>query len=69
MNSKGFEMAISTLILIAIGVVLLVALIYTVTVGFDRFNSSTRPFTETSQSIAVRGACDLACKADDKIAY
>jgi hypothetical protein len=69
MNKKALEMAISTLILIALGIVLLILIYFAITGGFKKFKSSTDPFLDTSEATAVRDACSLACTNKVKIAY
>ena len=69
MNKKGFELAISTLILIVIGVIVLVAIAYALTDGFKKFGKSTEPFTDTSQATAVKHACSIACDSSDKLTF
>ena len=68
-NKKGIELAISTLILIVLGVLILIGLVYAVTRGFDIFQSSTEPFVSTTEVSAVREACSLACVQEDKITF
>lgn len=69
MNKKGIELAISTLILIIIGIAVLVGLSYALTGGFKSFKGSTDPLLSASQSSSVKEACKLACTAEDKITF
>jgi|SRR3989344_2857554 len=69
MNSKAMEMAISTLILIVIGILVLIGLAYALTGGFKSFTSSSKPFIDTSQSSSVKQACSIACENNDKLTY
>ena len=69
LNRKAFELAISTLILIILGIFVLIGIIYAVTNGFETFKSSTDPFLDTTQSSAVKQACSLACQSQDKLTY
>lgn len=69
MNKKAFEMAISTLVIIVLGVVLLIGLILAITKGFDFFNTSSKPFLDTTQASSIKQACILACSNEDKITY
>ena len=68
-NSKGMEMAISTLILIIIGVLVLIGIAYALMGGFKNFKGATEPFTDTSTSSAIKSACGIACESEDKLAY
>lgn len=69
MKTKGFELAISTIVLLALGMILLFALAYFVTDGFKSFRSSTDPLISTTEVAAVKQACNLACSSDDKFSY
>jgi len=69
MNKKGIELAISTLIIIILGVVLLIAIILAVTGGFDRFKSATDPLLETTGNAAIKIACNLACENVDRLSF
>jgi hypothetical protein len=69
MNSRGFELAISTLVIIALGVILLIGLVYVVTDGFKKFNNATDPFADSAEAAAVKQACDLACTSKNMFAY
>ena len=69
MNKKAFELAISTLILIILGVLLLVALILASTGAFKKFTRTTDPYLDTAEATAIRQACSLACTNEDKLTY
>ena len=69
MNKKGMELAISTLILIVLGIAILIALIFSITGGFDKFKSSTNPFLDSNEAQAVKIACQNACNNNVKITY
>jgi len=69
MNSKAMEMAISTLILIVIGILVLIGLAYALTGGFKSFRASSKPFLDTSQSSSIKQACSMACENNDKITF
>jgi hypothetical protein len=69
MNKKAFELAISTLILIILGVLVLIAIIYAVTDGFKNFSSTTAPFTDTATSTAIKQSCQNACDSETKLIY
>ena len=62
-------MAISTLILIIIGIAVLVGLIYMLTGGFKNLQETTQPLLEGSQAAAVKEACNIACATDNKLTY
>ena len=68
-NSKGMEMAISTLILIIIGVLVLIGITYALMGGFKTLKGSSKPFTDTSTSSAIKNACNIACESEDKLTY
>jgi len=69
MNRKAMQLAISTIILLVIGVVILIAIIVAVTGGFDRLKGTTEPFTNTAEAIAVKDSCVMACENNVKISY
>ena len=68
-NRKGFELAISTLIIIIIGISVLIGIIYAVTNGFKDLKSSTDPFLDTTQLSSLKQVCSLACQSTDKITF
>ncbi len=68
-NKKGLELAISTLILIILGIVILIGLLYAVTGGFKKFKSTTDPLLQSVEGSAVKKACEIACQGEDKITY
>ena len=61
MNRRGIELALSTLIMLVLGVLVLIGLVYMLTDGFARFRENTKLFLQTSEIIAVREACNFAC--------
>ena len=69
MNKKGFELAISTLIIITLGLLVLIGIIFLVSKGFDKFDKTTSPILDSSTKIAIRESCDLSCSANDKLSY
>lgn len=69
LNRKAFELAISTLILLILGILVLIGIVYAVTDGFKNFKSSSQPFLDTTQSSSVKQACELACQNSDKLSY
>lgn len=69
LNKKGLELAISTLILIIIGLLVLIGIAYMLTDGFRKFSNSTNSFLSTSEASSVREACKFACSAQDRFTY
>ena len=69
MNRKAIELAISTLILLILGILVLIGIILAVTGGFNRFKSATEPFTDVTASSAIKQACSIACDQKDKLTY
>ncbi|MFH1425152.1 MAG: hypothetical protein ABIG28_00265 [archaeon] len=61
-SKKAFELAISTLILLVLGILVLIAIIVALTGGFDRFKTTTDPYLDTTEAIALKQACELACE-------
>lgn len=68
-SKKAFELSISVLIMIVLGVAILIGLIYALTGGFKSFQSSTEPFFDTTESTAIKQACSLACDNEDKLTF
>jgi hypothetical protein len=69
MNKKAFELTISTLILIILGVLVLIAIIMVVTGGFERFKGTTDAFTDSQEAAAVKQNCLNACQQESRIIY
>jgi hypothetical protein len=69
MEKKGIELAISTLILIILGVCVLIGLIYVVTGGFSKLKTSTTPLLETTEGSAVKNACEIACQSNNRLNF
>ncbi len=69
MNKKGFELAISTLILMIIGILVLIGLIIALNGGFDRFNKNTESIFDSTEGSAAKQACELSCAAEDLLGY
>jgi uncharacterized protein YcfJ len=69
MDKKAFELAISTLVIIILGILVLIAIILAVTGGFDRFKEATSPFTDTTTATAVTQSCKSACEQSTKIVF
>lgn len=69
MNNRGFDIAITTIILIIIGIAVLIGLILFVRNGFDMFSSGTDPILKASNFDAAIQACQLLCKSENSIAF
>lgn len=69
MNKKALELAISTIVLLVIGVFVLIGLIYAITGGFDRLNSTTDPFLDSTQTTAIKTTCEDACTNNIPLTY
>ena len=69
MNKKGFEMAISTIIIIVLSIVVLIGLILFLSKGFGWFNSGVKPIANTVGFSAVREACNIACNAENSFVF
>ena len=68
-DKKGLELAISTIILLVIGLAVLIGLVLLVRNGIIGFNEGTKPFLESSGASAVRSACELACNTENSLTY
>ena len=68
-DKKAFEMAISTLVIIILGVMVLVGLILVFTGSISIFKSSTKPFLDVAQSSSLKEACSFACGNSDSLTY
>jgi len=69
MNKKGFELTISTIVIMVIGIAVLIGLVFMLKGGFEDFEKGTTPFFETTEGLAIRESCELSCSADDKLRY
>ncbi|MBI2632585.1 hypothetical protein HYW75_06270 [Candidatus Pacearchaeota archaeon] len=69
MNKKGFELAISTIVILVIGILVVIGIIYAVTDGFKKFKNVRDPLLSSVEGIATKKACEIACKADDRITF
>ena len=69
MNKNGFELAISTIILIIIGILVLIGLVIFLKGGFSSFTQSTQPITDATSRVGAQQACRLLCSADDACGY
>lgn len=64
-DKRGFELAISTLIVIVLAVIVLVALIFAFTGGFQRFWSYVQNLFPSDVQ-AVKTACFSACQSNQE---
>ncbi|MEK6909042.1 MAG: hypothetical protein AABX23_03260 [Nanoarchaeota archaeon] len=69
MNSRGFDIAITTIILIVIGVAILIGFVFFIKNGFSFFKSGTEPILKTQSLEATRQACELICRSDNEITF
>ena len=69
MNRKGIELAISTLIVIILGILVLAGLLYIITGGFKQFQGTTKSLLGSAEGSAVQQACKLSCSGNDKLTY
>ena len=65
MNKRGLEMAISTIILIIIGIAVLIGLLLLSTKGFGFLKKGTEPLLKSSSTGIVKQACEIACTGED----
>lgn len=69
MNDRGFDIAITTIILIIIGVAVLIGLVFLVKNGFSFFKSGTEPLLKTQSLEGARQACGLVCRSENERAF
>ncbi|MDO8459814.1 MAG: hypothetical protein Q7S74_01770 [Nanoarchaeota archaeon] len=69
MNSKAFELAISALVVIILGILVLIALAFSLTNGFKSFKSTSQPYFDTTESTSLKQACQLACDNQDSLTF
>jgi hypothetical protein len=69
MNKRGFELAISTIVVIVIGMLVLVALILATRGAFESLESTSTAFGNTAQVAAIKEACNIACSTNDRLTY
>ncbi len=68
-DRRGFELAISTIVILVLGLFVLIGLALLVGGGIDVFKSSTKPFFDTTSVSSIKQACQLACEGRDRITY
>ncbi len=69
MNRRGFDIGLSTVIIIVISVIVLTGLIFLFTKGFNLWTTSIEPISDSASIGAVREACNLACTTEDKATF
>ena len=70
MNRKAtMQLTISSLILITLGILVLIAITFALTTGFERFKRSTDPYLDTTETSAIKQACSQACENDIKLIF
>ncbi len=69
MNKKGIELAVSTLILIVIGIFVLIGLTYAVTKGFGKLQDEVDDKIGVAEYSKIVGDCNLACTNGDKNSF
>ena len=69
MNTRGFDIAITTIVLIIIGIAVLIGLVFFVKNGFSFFKAGTDPILKTQSLEATRQACGLFCTAENDFAF
>lgn len=68
MQKKGFELAISTIILLIIGLLVLIALILAFTGVFANFWSKIRGYSGSEVDNLAK-LCDTQCRLDNKYSF
>jgi len=66
MNDRGFDVAITTIVLIIIGVAVLIGLVFFIKGGFSFFKTGTDPLLKTQSIEASRQACELLCRSENE---
>lgn len=67
-DKRGFELAISTLIILVLGILVLIALSLAFTGGFDRFMDTITGYQASGVDFAV-SQCDNACSAGQEFTF
>ena len=68
-DKRGLEIAISTLVLLILGIAVLIGLILFFRKGLSNFDNGTKPFLENSEAVVVKEACEAACKAGNRFSF
>jgi hypothetical protein len=69
MNKKGFDISISTIVIIVISIVVLAGLVFLFTKGFGLWKTGIDPIGNSASRSAVIEACNLACTTEDLITF
>lgn len=69
MDERGLDIAITTIILIIIGVAVLIGLVFFVKNGFGFLKSGTDPILKTQSLEATKQACELVCRSDNELTF
>ncbi len=69
MDKKGFELTISTVVIIVIAIALLIGLFVFLNKGFGWFKAGTKPFANSVEVTAIRESCNFACQAQDSLTF
>ena len=68
-DKKGIEIAVSTLVIMIISIAVLIGLFFLFKENFLIFKDKTGSFLETSEGVAAKQACEIACRAESKLNY
>ncbi len=69
-NKKGFELSITAIVLIILGLLVLVVLIYGFTFGWNVFWNKIIGYSGGKDNVqAVISSCELACSGNNKYDY
>ena len=68
MNKRGFELAISTLVLLILGMLILIALVLVLTGVFEKFISAIRGYSG-SEVDNLNKLCQSQCDLDNKYSF
>ena len=69
MDKKGFELTISTVVIIVIVIALLIGLFVFLNKGFGWFGAGTKPFANSVETAAIKESCNFACQAQDSLTF
>ncbi len=67
-NKRGMELAISTIILMVIGIILLIGLVSIIFMGWDDFKTAISAALGSDMAKAQR-ACKLQCATDNSVDF
>lgn len=65
MDKRGFELTISTIVIIITAVAVLIGLFIFLNKGFDIFEKGTVPFIESVEVASIKESCNFACQTQD----